>query len=188
VLWAVLPVVAAVMVPIVVHNTTYNVRYVIFSLPAFLFILASGGLALRRYRIGNLLLLVVVIYNSVALYNNYFDARYAKEDVRAAADYVAANASPDDHILVITVTHIFEWYFHQPNMIVSTLSPESADTLVSEAAAGTHTLWVVESRPWQTDPKNEIKPLLDSHYSLIDKNDFSGVTLYRYCIADCSPA
>jgi mannosyltransferase len=188
VLWAVLPVLAAVLVPIVVRSMTYNVRYVIFSLPAFLFILASGGLALRRYRIGNVLLLIVVIYSGVALNNYYFDARYAKEDVRGAAAYVAANAHPDDHILVITVAHIFDWYFDKPNMMVSTLSPKPADAYVNEAVSGTNTLWLVESRPWQTDPKNEIKTLLDSHYALIDKSDFSGVTLYRYCIADCAPA
>jgi uncharacterized membrane protein len=188
VLWAVVPVLVAVMVPIVVRNTTYNVRYVIFSLPAILFLVVTGGLALKKYRLGNILLLVVVIYNGVALYNYYFDARYAKEDVRGAAAYVASNASPDDHILVITVTHIFEWYFHQPNMIVSTLSSQPAAALVNEAAAGTHTLWVVESRPWQTDPNNEIRKVLDSQYFLIDEIDFSGVILYQYCIRDCSPA
>ena len=186
VLWAVLPVLMAVMVPIIVRSMTYNVRYVIFSVPPFLYILAQGVVFLRRYYIGVVLLLIVVVFNSWSLYNNYFDARYAKEDVRGAAQFVAANASPDDHVLVITVDHIFEWYFHQANPVMSNSSSESARSLVDEAIAGAHTLWLVESRVWQSDPNNEIRKLLDNQYSLISKNEFSGVTLYRYCILDCS--
>jgi hypothetical protein len=188
ILWAVLPAVIGVAVPFIVRSMTYNVRYVLFSVPAFLIILASGVVSLKRYRLGIALLLVVILYNGISLYNHFADVRYAKEDVRSAAEFVAANASAEDHILVITVDRLFRRYFKPDNLIVSNPASATTDQIFNNAITGTDTVWLIESRPWQSDPKQTIKTLFDNQYRVISQADFPGVKVYQYCIQDCPPA
>jgi uncharacterized membrane protein len=188
ILWAFVPVIIAVVIPILVPSMTYNVRYGVFSVPAFLFILASGVVAISRYRAGIILFAALVIVSVVSLYNDYFEPRYAKEDVRSAAQFVASNVQSDDHILVVTVGRLFDRYFDRQNPVISNLSSRRADELVGDAVKDTNTIWLVESRPWQSDPGESIKNLLDNRYSLINKVDFPGVSVFQYCVADCAPA
>jgi mannosyltransferase len=188
ILWAVLPAVIGVAVPFIVRSMTYNVRYVLFSVPAFLLILAGGVVSLKRYRLGSVLLVVVILYNSISLYNHFADGRYAKEDVRSAAEFVAANASAEDHILVITVDRLFRWYYEPDNLIVSNPASATTDQIFNTAISGTDRVWLVESRPWQSDPKQTLKTLFDNQYPVISQVDFPGVKVYQYCIQDCPPA
>jgi len=181
VLWAVVPVLVAVAVPFVVRSMTYNVRYVLFSVPAYLFILAAGVVSLKRYRIGVALLLVVILFNGISLYNYFYVAHYAKEDVRSAAAYVAANAKPDDPIVVVTVERLFRWYFKADNVIVSN------HDILADAVRNTQTVWLVESRPWQSDPKRIVRQSLDSQYPVVIQMTFPGVEVIQYCIHGCPP-
>src|SRR5205085_5814072 len=75
-----------------------NVRYIILALPAFLVVLSVGVLALRSgARVVAMSALVLVSVYS--LRNYFFDARYSREDNRAAGAYLAANAVPSDTVI-----------------------------------------------------------------------------------------
>ncbi|MBZ0282926.1 MAG: glycosyltransferase family 39 protein [Anaerolineae bacterium] len=186
ILWATVPVFIAVFIPLLRQSMIFNVRYVLVSLPAYLWLLASGIEKLGR-RIGTVALIVIITYSGISLYNHYFNSRYAKEDVRSAANYVTQEIQPDDHILVITVGSLFNWYFHSDNPIVTSSQPQPAIELVTNAARNTNTLWLVEARAWQTDPNGEIKSYLNDNYQVLEERNFSGVQIYKYCITHCVP-
>ncbi len=184
ILWAFAPVIIAAVIPLLRPSMTFNARYVIAALPALIFIIAIGVSALPRLpRIAALV--VLVFYSGLSLYNHYFDQRYAKEDVRAAADYIETAAKPEDTLLIITVGQVFDWYFDGSNRQVSTLSSQPLDMLIDEATQDSSIVWVVESRPWQTDPRGVVLQDFETNYRLLDEKSFTGVTVYRYCIQDC---
>lgn len=184
-LWAFVPVIVAAVIPLFRASMTFNARYVIAALPALVFLIAVGTTALSPLaRIAALAILV--FYSGLSLYNHYFDQRYAKEDVRAAAEYIESEAEPEDVILIITVGQVFDWYFDKDNRQVSTLSNEPLETLVDAAVQDANIVWVVESRPWQTDPRGIILQDFEANYQLLEEKRFTGVTVYRYCIRDCT--
>jgi len=185
-LWATLPVLIAVIIPIFRQSMIFNVRYVLVALPAYVWILASGITKLGQ-RSGAIALIVVITYNGISLYNHYFNPLYTKEDVRSAATYVAQESSSDDHILVITVGSLFNWYFHSSNLVMNNNESGAVSALVTRATADTDTLWLIESRTWQTDSRGEIRSYLDNNYRLIEEESFPGVKVYRYCVKDCEP-
>jgi 4-amino-4-deoxy-L-arabinose transferase-like glycosyltransferase len=184
--WAVLPVIIAIIVPYFRSQMTFNVRYVVFAAPAFILILASGIAHLHKRRLGFLLLIVMLVYNLVAVYNYVFDERYAKEDTRAAAAYLDGQVKSGDKILTVTVGRAVNWYFQGSNPIISNVPAQPVTDLVESATQNTDTVWLVEARPWQTDPRRQVKALLDSRYPMTETTTFTGVTIYRYCIAQCS--
>jgi uncharacterized membrane protein len=183
-LWAFAPVVIAAIIPLFRASMTFNARYVIAALPALVFLIAVGIAALPRLpRIAALG--VLVFYSGLSLYNHYFDQRYAKEDVRAAAEFIQTAAEPEDTILVITVGQVFDWYFDGDNRQVSTLSSQPLEVLIDEATQDSDIVWVVESRPWQTDPRGRVLQDFEANYQLLAEQSFTGVKVYQYCIQDC---
>ncbi len=183
--WVFLPVLIAVIIPYLHPSMTFNVRYVLFSVPALLFIFAAGITHSKRRYVGMIFLAIFTFYNAMSLHNNTYDPTYAREDVRGAAQYVASEIQPDDHILVATVGRIFDWYFTRGNVVVSNVPTQPALTLVDQAADGAASLWFVKSRPWQTDPDNELETLLKSRYVLLSTVEFPGVSVYHYCLINC---
>jgi len=183
--WAFLPVLIAVIIPYFRESMTFNVRYVLFSAPAMLLILGMGVSRIKPRYVGMICLAIFAFYNSISLYNNAFDSTYAKEDVRHAAQYIAAEAQPGDHILVVTVGRVFTRYFTPDNVIISNIPRQDSVDLVNQTAAGASSIWLVKSRPWQTDANNELETLLDSRYTLSSTVEFSGVSVYHYCFSNC---
>lgn len=184
VMLATVPVLLAFIIPLFRASMTFNVRFVIFAAPAFLWLLASGVEGLNRY-VGIALLAVLIFFNGLSLYNHFFDIRYDREDVRSAAVYVAASALPDDHVLVITVRNVFSWYFEANNPVYSNSGAESLADLVGSTTSNTETVWLVEARSWQTDPQNEIGRYFEAHYPLRQHQSFHDVEVYEYCVAQC---
>lgn len=183
--WVFLPVLIAVAIPYVYSNMVFNVRYVLFSAPALLLILGAGIDRIRPRYLGTVLLTVFVFYNGMSLYNNAFDVKYAKEDVRGAAQYVTMLAEPDDHILVVTVGRVFDWYFHKDNLIIRNQVDMPVTDIVEQVAAGANSIWFVKARSWQTDSDNTLETLLDSRYLRLSTVEFPGVSVYHYCLLNC---
>lgn len=184
-LWVILPVVLAVVIPIFRPSMVFNVRYVLFSAPAFLCLLAIGIGSLGKYA-GRLAAIIVILYSFIGLYHYYFDDRYAKEDVRAAANYITQQQTGKDHILVVTIGSVFKWYYQADDLVTSNTQPGTPAELVDQATANADSVWLVEARPWQTDPDNEIKSYLEAHYTLLESEIFPGVEVYKYCVANCA--
>jgi uncharacterized membrane protein len=84
----------------------FNVRYVLFAMPPYLCLIALGIEGLRppaRF----VALLLVVATAAVSLGNYYFNGRYAREDMRAAARAVEQDVAPGDCIIAPTVFEVF---------------------------------------------------------------------------------
>jgi mannosyltransferase len=96
----------------------FHVRYVFTYSPAFYILLAAGLAWLReRWRFGLWLVLsLVVVASAYSIYNFHFDPRYATDDHRAAAEYIADRWRPGDAILINAgyAYPTFLYYYNSP--------------------------------------------------------------------------
>ncbi len=186
-LWIFLPPFAAVGVPLLRPDLTFNVRYILFCAPPFLILLAHGAVQMRPRWLGIALMSFLLIANALSLFNLNTDPRYAKEDVRGAARYLAAQMRPEDGVVTITVGNAVRWYLGSDRLIVSNLPTRPAVSIFAEAqqAAPDGRLWLVKTRAWQTDPKGVLEGLFLSEYAVGDVAQFAGVTVYELCRDTC---
>jgi len=104
----------------------YHVRYVFIYSPAFYILLALGLYRILNFelRITNyvsritfyVLLILITGASAYSAYNFWFDAKYTKDDLRGAVNYVAEHWRPGDAVLIdagYTYT-AFAYYYHQP--------------------------------------------------------------------------
>lgn len=80
----------------------FHVRYAFTYSPAFYILLAAGLAWLReRWRPGLWAVLSLIgVASAYSIYNFHFDPRYAADDHRAAAEYIADKWRPGDAILI----------------------------------------------------------------------------------------
>ncbi|MCZ6623214.1 MAG: glycosyltransferase family 39 protein [Deltaproteobacteria bacterium] len=187
-LWVGVPIIGALGVS-ALTNMAYNVRYVAMALPAYTLILAAGIAGFRRPVVQITLLAAVLFVHGLSLANYYLDARYAREDVRAAARYLASVAHPKDVILVVGNTTALRYYYKGNVPIVSwsgsTNSDQSAVTKrLRELSKEHNRLWLVAVRPWETDPKGNVKTALINMYDLVEHKELPGVDIYSYQLSE----
>jgi hypothetical protein len=147
----------------------FNVRYIMVSYPPFLTLLALGWS--RPGRLRNASALVAAAVTIYALGNHYFVERYAKEDVRAAAELVLERDEPDDGVVVIDNAQTFRWYYaHRGGGTAPILNRHKRD-LRTDAQIRAHfreamppggRLWVVLSRWWEVAPRSRLYRILDA--------------------------
>jgi 4-amino-4-deoxy-L-arabinose transferase-like glycosyltransferase len=94
VLWAVLP--AAILALISLRQPLFLDRYMIFSLPATLLLATLGEDALRRWKIGMLLVVLLCGMSIPSIIGEYHKPR---EDWRAASNAVLRAAAPGDAVV-----------------------------------------------------------------------------------------
>jgi uncharacterized membrane protein len=165
----------------------FNVRYVLLSLPAFLCLLASGLLAFpKRWALVTWLLLVVTLGWSLA--NHYFNANYAKEDIRAAARYIAENADPSQCILVPTVREVFTHYYDKEAEIYGLFTPpgtkkEVVEKRLNRLFAGCNSFWYVRAREWDDDSEGYILDILSHRCQILETVELTGTKLLHFQLA-----
>ena len=183
ILWLVVPVLGVLGIS-AVTDFAYNVRYVTMALPAYMLILASGITYFRRPVVQVSLLAVVLLSNGVSLANYYHNPRYAREDARSAVKYLTAAVQPGDLVLVVGPAWILR-YYAQENLKLLSLSalPKSGQPIIERVQAlqkAPNRLWLVEIRPWETDPTGKVKAALAKAYNLIEHKQLPGVDIYAY--------
>lgn len=158
---------------------TYNVRHVSFVLPAYLVIVGAGvascPLALRAALAG--LLLVVTV---ASLGNHFFNPRYAKADMRAAAAAAEREGAP---AVVVGDASAFTFYAdgHGPALVLdreSLIGPglEQVTTLLRKAGA----VSLVRHRWWDADPSNLVYRTVSTQAQLEREAVLPGVILSRF--------
>jgi 4-amino-4-deoxy-L-arabinose transferase-like glycosyltransferase len=175
--------VAAASILAMLNIKPFNVRYVSVVFP-FVMVALGAGMS-RSRRVGSLLWGLVVLLCLVSAWGYYFDPRYAREDVRAAARYVQAHEEPGDVVLVPVVPHLFAFYFEgQAEQRVlykgQVRSPEDIAANVASLTEGSSRLWFVDSRLWSIDEKRSLPAFLNATYLLMDRETFPGATVSLY--------
>jgi hypothetical protein len=184
ILWMCIPL-AGVLVMTVITNLGYNVRYVAMTFPVYVMILAVGIARFRRLWFQLILMAAVLGSNSLALANYYFDPQYAREDARAAAQYLEAVVQPQDVILAVGTTTPLKFYFRKDIPIVTLGGLRKSDRQMmakrlQEFSKEYSRLWLVEMRVWQHDPQGKVKAVLSDTYPLIEQKQLPGVSIYAY--------
>jgi mannosyltransferase len=168
-------------------NLFYDVRYVAMVFPAYVLFLAAGILRFRKVGIQLLLLGTVLAVHGVALANYYFNPRYAREDARAAGQFLESATKPGDTVLVVGALSSLSYYYTGSTPIIDFGSPDQPGQSLSErirqVSAKGNRVWLVQIRPWQTDRTGKVKEALDRAYSLIEQQHFPGVDIFAYRIS-----
>jgi mannosyltransferase len=183
-LWLVVPI-AGVLILAATTDVAYNVRYVCAAFPAYIFILAVAIATLRRPVLQATVLAAVLCTNGLSLANHYFNPRYAKEDTRAAAQYLESAGDVGDIILVVGNTAALEHYYKGELPIVawdgSITRDQAAIIGYLKALSDRHNrLWIVTNRPWETDPKGQVQTTLSQWRHITRSKEFAGVEIYSY--------
>ena len=135
-----------------------------------------------------LLLGAVLAVHGTALANYYFDPRYAREDTRAAAQYLESAAGPRDVVLVVGTASSLPHYYRGNLALVDFTNLQPVGQPLREKlrnlTANHDRLWLVQIRPWQVDRSGTIRAALDDTYARGSKQDFSGVEIYSYRISE----
>jgi 4-amino-4-deoxy-L-arabinose transferase-like glycosyltransferase len=163
----------------------FNVRYMLVALPVYVCLVAAGVQALPgSWR--KLVAALVFATLAVSLGNYYFNARYAKEDVRAAARFVEASIADGECVLAPIVTEVFQHYFKKDNRVAFVAAPRGIGRDVLEERLGRHlagcrAVWLVRSREWDSDPEGELMLALGNMYRETARvKHFTGVEVRKY--------
>ncbi len=169
-------------------NIYYDVRYVATAFPAYILLLAAGIIGLKKRAVQMLLLGAVLTVHGVALANYYFEPRYAREDTRAAADYLETAAGPRDVFLIVGTESSLPHYYKGNLPLVDFRTLQPAEQPLKEKLRKLSTnhdrIWLVQIRPWQVDRSGTIKAELDSTYQIVEQQHFSGIDIYSYRISE----
>ncbi len=182
--WLIVPILGTFMAATLTTFAAYNVRYVAMVLPAYLILLTMGILQVGRPYLGVVLIVAVLAVNALSLANYYFDDRYAREDARAASEYLQSRIRPGDVILAVGNTKALDFYY-KGTLPMERIDPrrttgaEIADHLYATIRAHRR-LWLVEIRPWETDPTQSVKAKLDKLSHRRGQKGFPGVSVYTY--------
>lgn len=167
----------------------FNPRYIAVALPLVLALAAAGYAALRRRSawLAGALGFLLLIPTLVALRNYYGDPRYAREDMRAAARALRAEAGEGELILGLGAPQVLTWYYPGPVPVEFVYDVWIQDAAglplrVDGWARDHRALWLCVSRPWLQDPQGRLKALLDRRFRVTRQLEFSGVTLTRYAL------
>jgi 4-amino-4-deoxy-L-arabinose transferase-like glycosyltransferase len=159
-LWLVIPLLA--VTALALRNVkTFNPRYLAACAPLVLLVIAHGAVTLRR---GRWLALVLLAFFAFSLVGYYGIERYAREDLRSAAEAVAAEATAEDVLLVPVVSSLFRHYYEGEGTIKEfwdcpkIRTRDEAVTALRLRSAGARRAWLVLSRSWDLDPHGHLEP------------------------------
>lgn len=187
--WFLLPMLLLYLVSLRVP--LFQPRYLIFTVPPLLILVARGILALARLSrpVGGLLLAAVVAFNCLGL--GAQATQPLKSDFRAAAAYVAAHYHDGEPIMfqVPYVRYVFDYYFRaaHPTLDGPWTNDGKDETSAAQLMAGSigdhRTLWLVSSESWLWDERGLTRAWLDAHGEAIESARFTRVDVYQYRLA-----
>jgi hypothetical protein len=162
----------------------FNIRYVLVSFPAYLCLLSAGLMAFRgpvRWVLLGLTLVTLVFSTG----NYYFDGRYARENVRRAADYLEAKGGENECIFAPTISQVFRYYYGGSARTFQIHGPwpvtgDRLDAQLDDFLANCKTFWYVRAREWVHDPDGRVLEVLDAAAERKEVIDYEGVKIIKY--------
>jgi hypothetical protein len=178
--WLVVPPVG-VFVLSLLSNVSYNVRYSLAALPAFLMVVAAGCLSFRSRPLRQLTTAAVLACALASLAGFYWNETYDKEHVRDALAHVRASDRGATYLVVLgEVWRAFEYYARGSSvtLLPSCERPSMTDARSGAAAAEPPTLWVAAGRDWDGRAAACLQAL-SARYRQIERRRFVGIELWR---------
>ena len=165
------------------QQPSYEPRYLMLATPS-LMLLFAVALTSRRWM--QWLGLGVVGFFIIGLVSYFSDAAYAKDDADAVAEFLAAETTPSD-IVLVDVPHPFHYYADQipaPTDYLFVDVHTAADTLNQQALGQDRLFWVT----WwgsDTDPRGVIPYLLEKQAGPpTGELQFRGYQVVWYTLSD----
>jgi hypothetical protein len=191
-LWLAVPVLALLLLAL--RNVKpWNARYLAVAAPWAVALVAAGLVRLPR-RPGTVLTVLLCAATLVAVGNSWLSPRYAKEDVRAAAAWVAAAEGPGRPVLVPAVTNVWRFYAPPGLAVIDAFgtgplaTAAEADAFVAGRLAGVDEAWIVLAREWFLDPRGLLVPALGRAGAVAPAAEFPGVRVLSWRAAPAGEA
>jgi hypothetical protein len=157
----------------------------LLALPAVLLVIARGLTDGGRTRlVAGTLAMVLLSVGSIA--RERADGRYAREDLRSAAHFLAAHASAGDQIMVSCSYMRFGLeYYAAPRPLVElpvrrNRNPEDVATNLRALTTPARPTWLVLSREWEDDPRGLFADAFAAAVTAEPAARFPGVRIYRF--------
>ena len=162
----------------------FNARYMLVALPAFVMLLGIGAARLTRTRFAFLLAPLVVVL-AVSIANYYWNAHYARDDLRAAAETIKQDYREDDVIAAVFTAEPLEFYLEGVAAVEvfgrnDISSPEAMRDRCRRLADGGGRVWLSLCREWQVDPDAVINTWFEANLERVEAYSFTGVKLILY--------
>ncbi len=197
----------AILLAIVARSPKFADRYLILIVPPFLLLLARGVISFgslgaslrRRWRVlgsGMIVVAIAAAFGLIAISTReelrvYEDDAYAKDDNRAAVDYLISNWQQGDSVLLmLNFYHVFDYYSHGWLPRYGLSPTDDLEYAASElnvlAAKGHKRMWVLIWNPEWSDPSGSIRTLMDESVERLPTSleGFRGLQLRLYSLAD----
>jgi mannosyltransferase len=187
ILWVGVPIVGALGIS-AVTNMTYNVRYVMMVLPAYVLILAMGIARFRRSVMQGLLLVAILCSNGISLAHYYFNPHYAREDTREAVRYLESVVHRQDVVVMVGKPAALQYYSggNLPIVALGTHLRGHARERLQEATKNAERVWIVGIRYWGKDLRKQVETILNDAYVFAEHTQFPGVDIYAYQLSRSS--
>jgi len=179
--WIVVPVLILTVLRLA-DIKTFTPRYLSALMPLLVFVAAVGlrRLPARPAVVCGLAWLVLTVW---ATGNYHLNDRYARDDVRAAAEWIEAREATGDAVLVPVVTNVFAYYYQGTSAVQDFWDcshiPDAATarSLIDERVAGAGGAWLVLSRSESLDPGHHLEQAFLEAGNPGGHQDFPGVRL-----------
>jgi len=175
-LWFLIPIFIPFLISVISpENAVFSsIRYVLFASPAYYLIASLGISRMNRWKI--FFLIFLVLFSVFPLYSYYvnFDNQQWKE----ASHYLRLNRSPDEYLFIQKANNILPLEYYYPDM-TNVIAIDNVDQFTSSLEEK-QSFWLVLSLEKYSDPKGLVKGYADSHYTLVQKNEYIGIKILHY--------
>ena len=159
----------------------YAPRHVAFTYPVSLALAAAGLQREGMRRAAVLSGAIVISLQAVALWNLYFEPRYLREDIGAAARHIAARAAPGDLVLLFGAVKVpWEYYYdgRAPwTMVYAGGGGAWSEERLRDRLASQAQVWVVRGRMWEEPGAESLASIVDSWSPAVETSRFAGNVL-----------
>jgi uncharacterized membrane protein len=160
----------------------FNVRYLMCAFPLYIALVVYG---LPSERPINFIMIGAVCALMLVSDANYLlNPKYAREDVRGAAEAVMGAEAPGDLIFAPGVEEVFTHYYPGSNRIEfiepASLGEARVDERIAASFASHSRIWCLRCRSWDKDPENILGEVLRRRGVIEHSRELAGASLTLY--------
>ncbi|TAK34073.1 MAG: hypothetical protein EPO21_10850 [Chloroflexota bacterium] len=170
-------------------------RALIYVSGPYLLLIAITLVTLKRWRLGSVLLGLLLVLNVVSLYRLY--SVIPKEEWNLVASYVTARAAPRELTLFLATDAqlAFDYYaageakqleergLPEDVLTANSLEPRMGEEdlpRMDQLLNGRDSFWLVDSHSAFVDPQGLARRFVEERYRLVDAKEFQGVKVFHY--------